>query len=101
MDLKAIGDEFLGLIKEHADQIGVELDGDFEAASEFAAQRAAHLSTIVGEPGFSEAMVAERDAIALRLTGDAIERADAIDGRVLAFIGQSLMLSARLLAAVV
>lgn len=93
-----LGEDFLALVTTQAQEIGVELTDDLQGAAQFASERAAHLSTIVGEPGFSEALTAERDAVALRVTSAAIDRADALDQRFQAFIAQVLQFGARALA---
>ena len=93
-----LGEDFLALVSAQASEIGVELTEDLQGAAQFASERAAHLASIVGEPGFSEALIAERDAVALRVTGDAIDRADALDARFQTFIASLLQFGARALA---
>lgn len=93
-----IGQDFLNLLSEHANALGVALNEDLEGAAEFAEQRALHLQNIVSEPGFREAVLAERDAIALRVTSDAIVAADEVDQRFLAFVGDAIGFAAKALA---
>ena len=93
-----LGEDFLALVTTQAQEIGVELTDDLQGAAQFASERAAHLATIVDEPGFSEALEAERDAVALRVTSAAIDRADALDARFQAFIGSVLQFASRALA---
>ncbi len=92
-----IAEEFIALLKQHAQEIGQELKGDLEAVKQYAAERISHLSTIVGQAGFIEALKAERDSIALRAASAAVGRADAIDARVLSFIQGALAIGARAL----
>lgn len=101
MSLQNIGDELGALLREQADQLGVELAGDYNDAVAFAAERAAHLSTITHEPGFDEAVRAERDSVVLRITSLAIERADDVDQRFLSIVGRVLSITARALAVAV
>lgn len=93
-----LGEQLLATIKTHADEIGIELKGDLQGVSLFASERAAHLASIVGQPGYTEALEAERDALALRVTNDAIERADELDQRFQTFISQVLGVAAQALA---
>lgn len=55
------------------------------------AERAAHLATIAGQPGFHRAVIAERDAVALRAGLDATLQAEAADARLLGVITGVLM----------
>jgi hypothetical protein len=56
----------------------------------YAAQRAAHLATIVGQAGFDEAVVAERDAVILFAGLSAVRNADAADERIVGLIHGAL-----------
>jgi len=98
MSLKQIESEIGLLLSEQADQLGIELSGDYEEAVQFATERAVHLSTITHEPGFDEAVQAERDSVVLRLTSLAIERADDVDRRFVSIVGRVLSITARAMA---
>lgn len=98
MSLEDVGAELGDFLKEQANELGVELAEDYNEAVVFAAERTAHLSTITAEPGFDEAVQAERDSVVLRLTSLAIERADDVDQRFLSVVGRVLSITARALA---
>lgn len=56
----------------------------------YAAQRAAHLATIFGEPGFDEAVKAEIQNVALEAGIAAVDSADAADARIVGIITGAL-----------
>ena len=64
----------------------------------YMAQRAAHLAAAVDEPGFHEAVVAERDNVALKVGITASRNARAIDARILGLIEGGLSMGAALIA---
>ncbi len=99
--LKQIGDDFVALIKNQAEQIGEGLVDDLDSVSEYAAQRAEHLSTVVGEPGFDQALIAERDSIAIRIAIRAVDSADDFDNRLLAVVRGGLSIAANALRVIV
>lgn len=63
----------------------------------YAAERAAHLERAVGQPGFAEAVRAERDAVALYAGLAAVGEADAVDDHLLGIVQGALALGARAL----
>ncbi len=93
-----IVEDFIALLKQHAAEVGQELKGDLEAVKAYAAERMAHLSAIVGQPGFAMALRAERDNVGLKAVSAAVARADAVDARVLSLIEGALAIGARALA---
>lgn len=96
--LNDLGDQFVSLVQAHAQEIGVELKDNLNEVSQYASERAAHLSTIVGQPGWDEALVAERDNVAIYATSAAVQQADQLDQRFVNFIGQALGLLSGALA---
>lgn len=99
-DINQIGQDFIDLLKRNAAEVGLELKGDLQAIADYAAARAQHLSESVGEPGFDEALVAERDNVILFSASTAIDRADAVDARILGLVEGALAMGARALALV-
>lgn len=97
MNAESISREFVDLLRRNAVEAGKELASDIDSVRVYAAERLTHLSRIVGEPGFEEALAAERDAVALRAAGHAINRADAFDARILGVVEGTLALGARVL----
>lgn len=57
----------------------------------YMAERAAHLTTLAGQPGFHRAVVAERNAVALKAGLDATLQAEAADARIVGVITGILM----------
>ena len=101
MNAQNLADDFVQLLKDNAVEAGRELSSDLTAVSDYAAARLAHLSTVVREPGFREALLAERDNVALKAAGRAVDRADSFDAKLLGLIEGSLSLGARALAAAI
>lgn len=95
--LKLIGEDILSELRQQAMDVGQSLTGSLEEVGEYIGERVAHLSTVVGEPGFREALTAERDSICLKAAGRAVIEADLLDARLLASAQTGLMVASRLL----
>ncbi len=94
--------EFLNLLARTVSEIGAQADVEkLEGVAAYAAERAAHLATIVHEPGFEDAVDAERDAVALKAAQAITEAADgadaAIRARIVGLVHGALSLGARAL----
>ena len=74
------------LLKDALDETGVGLDHAREDVALYMVQRAAHLSTLVGQPGFELALRAERDNVALYAGVQASLQAAAADQRMVGLI---------------
>lgn len=101
MDTKALKDiaqEFVDLLKTNAVEAGKNLADDLNAVRDYAATRMAHLSTIAAEPGFRQALIAERDNVALMAAGRAIDEGDAFDARLVGIVEGALAVGAKALA---
>lgn len=96
--IESIGVEFLVMLRAEAAAAGVSLADDLEGVAAYAAGRADHLSALVGDPGFGEAVIAERDSIAMKAALGSVASADDVDGRVLAVIRGGIQMAARALA---
>jgi len=87
------------LLSTSAEELGLELEGTARDLAVYAAERTAYLSTLVGQPGFEQAVVAERANVALRAGIAAIDSADAAQSRFLGVIQGALSIGAKALAA--
>ena len=65
----------------------------FEVAA-YTTQRTTHLAGLAGQPGFAEAVTAERDAVATFAGIRAVGEADAADSRILGIIEGALAVAA-------
>lgn len=65
----------------------------------YTAQRTAHLAALAGQPGFEEAVAAERDAVAMFAGIASVGEADAADARLLGLIEGALIIGAKAAAA--
>lgn len=97
---KDLGSLLGDLLEETAKEIGRELRGDMKSVRAYAAQRMAHLATGIGEPGYTEALKAERDAILLKAAGKAVKNADAVDRRFHMIVETALTIGSRALMVV-
>lgn len=88
------------LLEESAKELGLEIKGGAQALAVYAAERTSYLSLLVGQPGFEQAVVAERANVALRAGIAAIDTADAAQSRFLGVIQGALSIGAKALAAV-
>ena len=85
------------MIQATAREFGVTVKVDAKALATYTAQRVAHLGTLVGKPGFEDAVVAERDSLALRAGVLAVKAADVVDSRIVGLIQAALSIGARAL----
>lgn len=60
-------------------ETGVDLQHSVAEIGARAAERGVHLASIANEPGYAEAVIAERDALAIYAGIEAVERADSAD----------------------
>ena len=90
-------ESFKGLIESTVRETGKQLGASAQELALYATERAQYLSTIVGQPGFDEAVAAERDNVALRAGIAVIGNADAADQRVIGVIAGALAIAAQAL----
>jgi len=90
--------QIVGLIEAAAARLGRTLGEDAAELGSYAADRARHLAGLVGQAGFEEALLAERDAVILKAGLLAIAAGDAADAELAGIIGGALGMAARLLA---
>lgn len=90
-DLKALFEDAIA-------ETGVSLQVGAAELAAYAAERSAHLATLVGDPGFMLAVRAERDAVSLRAGITAVQQADAADARIVGVIQGALSFAAGLIA---
>jgi len=94
-----IAEEFERTIRDAGDRLGVELSENLDEVRRYASERMLHLSSIVDEPGYSEALVAEGINVALQAAGEAVDSADALDRELLGIVTGALAIGARALVA--
>jgi len=83
----------MGVLTSAITATGVSLKKSAADVALYTTQRAAHLSTLVGQPGYEEAVAAERDAVLLYAGVAAVREADAADMRLVGII-EGVLLSA-------
>mgnify|MGYP005813222479 CR=1 FL=1 len=93
-------DQFLDLINDALKESGTTLQSSSDSVAQYAADRAAHLSTLVGQPGFMEAVRAERDNVMLYGAMQAGEQASAADNQMMGLLHGALTLGAQALGGV-
>lgn len=77
--LKQLWEETIAELRREAEAVGTELGEAVEDAAAYAVERTKHLSLVIGEPGFAEALMVERDNIALFASLRAVERGEELD----------------------
>lgn len=92
-----VGKELVDALKAAAVRLGKDLKGDTDELRTYAAERMLHLSGVVGQPGYQEALVAERDNVALKAGLLAVEAADRADAELVGIITGAMGVGARAL----
>jgi len=98
--MKKVGEDFLALITSNLTGLGSDLAVSAEELATYSASRAAHLASIMDEPGFSEAVAAEKDNVALRAGIASVNAASASEARLLGVLEGGLVLGARALSGI-
>ena len=83
-------DQLRGALDAAIRETGANLQHSTADVAAYAATRAAHLAAITSEPGFQEAVIAERDAVLLFAGVSAARSADAVDARIVGLIHGAL-----------
>ena len=86
--------EFRDLIHDAVEETGADLSKTKDEVAVFMSERALHLSTLTTEPGFGQAVTAERDNVALFAGLKTAEAADATGQRLLGLIGGAIRIAA-------
>lgn len=94
-----VAEEFKRLLEDAGARLGREFQGDLDEVKLYASERMLHLAAIIAEPGYAEALLAERDNVALKLGMASVGAADRIDRELLGLIAGGLGVAARALAA--
>lgn len=92
------GDMLGDMLEDSARRLGIQLEGDMAVVRLYAAKRIQHLSTIVGQPGYLEAVRAEADNVLLEAAVNAVAAADAADRELFGLVSGFLGAGARALA---
>ncbi len=82
--------EFEALMKDTLDSLGKTNDGLATKIAEYMDERMEHLAKIAEEPGFGEAVIAERVAIAIKAGIETSRAASIVDQRILGVISGAL-----------
>lgn len=90
--------QFESMLKDAVAETGVRLKDTPRALALYMAERTLHLSTIAHEPGFEQAVRAERNSVALRAGIETHAQASALDFQLLGLIQGGLRIAAAALA---
>lgn len=85
---------FESLLKSAVEETGARLKATPRAIALYMSERALHLSTISHEPGFDQAVRAERNNVAMRAGIETHAQASAIDFQLLGLIQGALRVAA-------
>lgn len=96
----SIVEEFKLTLQAASKRLGRHLTEDMNQVGHYAGVRMQFLATIVDEPGFALALVAERDSVAIRAGISTVDAADAADAELRGVILGALAIGARALATV-
>lgn len=89
-DLKN-GKDLSQQVSDLANELKIELKVSAELLAHYIADRLSHLRVASAEPGYQDAVVAERDSILLYATGQTVDGADAADTKITAAVTNGLV----------
>lgn len=95
--MSEIAQEFELLLVTSAQRLGKSLGANLNEVREYASVRMQHLSTILGEPGYEEALIAERDSVAMMAGLHAVNAGDSADAEIRGIIAGALAIGAKAL----
>lgn len=95
---KTIETDLEHLLETAVRETGVELTQGSKEVATYAAQRAVFLAGLVGRPGYQQAVIAERDNVALFAGISGVNAADGAQQKLIGVIQGALALGARALA---
>jgi hypothetical protein len=98
MNPQDFADTFKELLEKTVRETATELKVGAAELALYASERAAHLSSIVGQPGFNAAVQAERDNVAIKGAIKLQDQATRADERFLGLIHGALAFGASALA---
>lgn len=96
--LKDVLQEFFDRLKAELEDAGADIETDCEELRLYVAERTNHLSTIVDQPGYELALIAERDSIALKAGIFAVNAGVAAEQRWTGMIQGVLITVAKVIA---
>lgn len=89
---------FEDVLKDALEETGAELGVSAHDLALYMTERSLHLSTIAHEPGFDQALRAERNNVALRAGLELDDNATTFDAQIIGIIQGGLALAAAALA---
>lgn len=90
-------DQFKNLLSSLLEGTGQDLAQSSQKIATYAAERTAILATLVGQVGYEQAVIVERDNIALFAGLEAVSNADGLRDRILGAIQGTLFMVAGLI----
>ena len=94
----SVADQFKSLVESTADRLGITLTRDMVECRDYAKRRMLFLASIIEEPGFDMALLAERDSVAMYIGIATAAAADAADVELRGVILGALSIGAKALA---
>lgn len=91
-------DDFMSVLQGTLKETGRELKVSVSDLRQRAAEQMAQLALAAGEPGYDRAVIAARDNVLLLAGIESVERADAVDNRIIGVVQAGLFMGAKVLA---
>ena len=88
------------LLKNALRETGRDAQANLDEVRVYTAQRLIHLATCVGQPGYEEALVAEKDNVLLKAGIAAVNVADAADAKIIGIVVGAMSVGAHAIAGV-
>ena len=91
-------DSIRDILEKALEETKVQLDVESRELAQYTAERALILSSLVGQPGYNEAVIAERDNVLLKAGILGASQSDGAQQRIIGIITGVLGLGAQVLA---
>lgn len=90
-------DQFKQLLDDFVDETGASFGNATDAVALYMAERTAYLATLIGQPGYGQAVIAERDNVVLNAALNVVDAADISRDRLIGLVQGALTIGAQAL----
>ncbi len=90
--------QFKEMLRAAAAETGLQLQDNLDEVALYASERVAILAMLVGQDGYDQAVIAERDNVALKMALASVAQSDAMRDKFTGLLQGALFMAAGLIA---